>query len=60
MPLIIIAGYPCSGKTERANKIFNYLSKENNLPTVLINEESLLINKEEALKDYTSEKIFRS
>jgi protein KTI12 len=60
MPLIVMVGGPCSGKTFNANKIKDYLEKEKGKEVILINEESLGIIKEECYKDSTSEKMHRA
>ena len=60
MPLIVIAGGPCSGKTTVATKIKDYLEKEKGKKVLLINEESLGVNKVEFYKDSTCEKIIRA
>lgn len=51
MPLIIISGYPSSGKTQRVNEIKEYLTKrleqENkSLRIQVINDESLHVTKD--------------
>jgi hypothetical protein len=49
MPLIVICGPPCSGKTTRATEIKNYLEQYKK-PIFLINEEYLSLKKEESYK----------
>ena len=51
MPLIVLTGYPSSGKTQRTNEIKEYLSKrlteENkSLRIHIINDESLHVSKD--------------
>lgn len=46
MPLLLICGIPGSGKTTIANKIAEFLRTEKKKEVVLVNEESLKINKE--------------
>lgn len=51
MPLIIITGYPSSGKTQRANEIKEYLSERlqqegKSFRIHIINDESLHVPKE--------------
>lgn len=51
MPLIILTGYPSSGKTQRANEIKEYLSKrleeeKKSFRIHVINDESLHVVKE--------------
>lgn len=57
MPLILITGFPCSGKTTRANEIKEYFEKNHNSNVVLINEEVLSIKKDEAYKGFYYNKI---
>ena len=45
MPLVIMCGVPGSGKTTRAKQIADYLSKNHKQKVVLINEESLGLDK---------------
>jgi protein KTI12 len=59
MPLVVMVGGPCSGKTTIARKLAEYI-KDKGKDVVLINEESLLINKLDSYKDSTSEKILRA
>ena len=59
MPLIVLCGGPCSGKTTFANKIKEYFEKKNHI-VILINEETLKVNKSEIYKDNISEKNHRS
>lgn len=51
MPLIIICGFPSSGKTTRAKEIKLFLEK-NNYNVFLINEESLNINRNDYYGKY--------
>lgn len=53
MPLIMMCGIPCSGKTSRAKELYEYL-KEKNQKVVLINEESLLIKRSEGYQGIIS------
>ena len=58
MPLLVICGPPGSGKTTRAKQIEEFaLSK--NIKTILLNEEILNLEKENAYKDSNAEKISR-
>jgi protein KTI12 len=65
MPLVTFSGYPLSGKTTRAAELQKYL--ENYIQTnstsikriVLLNEESLMIDKKIAYQDQTNEKKSR-
>ena len=60
MPLIVICGNPCCGKTTVANKLKEYFEKQKNLVVNLINEESLNVDKNECYKDSLNEKNHRS
>ena len=60
MPLIIMVGIPCSGKTTRARQIADYLTQEVKLDVEIINEETLGLSKAEYYKDSQSEKILRA
>lgn len=51
MPLIIMVGIPCSGKTTRAKNIAKFLTEEKKLDIQIINEELLDLNKSEYYKD---------
>jgi len=62
MPLVIVCGYPKSGKTSFANLLYKYLVDKNNgieNKVILINEESLSINKSDGYKDSNNEKKTR-
>jgi protein KTI12 len=60
MPLVVMVGPPCSGKTFNALKIKTFIEKEKGKEVFLINEEYLSTVKEEAYKDSTSEKMHRA
>lgn len=47
MPLVVFCGPPCSGKTTRAKALYEHIKNELKRDAVLINEESLLIKKNE-------------
>jgi tRNA uridine 5-carbamoylmethylation protein Kti12 len=65
MPLVIISGYPKSGKTTFANLLLNYLETRlindniKDKKVILINEEMLSINKSDGYKDSNNEKKTR-
>ena len=60
MPLIIITGKPCTGKTTFAKQLVEHLLKTNSENNVaLVNEESLLIKKKEGYKNSFAEKETR-
>lgn len=50
MPLILICGYPSSGKTTRATELKSFLETEFKHDVIIINEENLEIDKMEAYK----------
>ncbi|GAM25867.1 hypothetical protein SAMD00019534_090420, partial [Acytostelium subglobosum LB1] len=58
MPLIVMSGPPSSGKTTRANDISKHFT-ELGKKVIIINEESMLINKNAGYKDSVSEKMTR-
>lgn len=59
MPLVVMVGGPCSGKTYFANKIKEYYESKGN--TIhLINEESLNVSKKDCYADSQSERTHRS
>ena len=59
MPLIIIAGGPVSGKTKRAYELASYFSKTYSKEVIVVNEESLKMDKAASYKDSSSEKVLR-
>lgn len=54
-----MVGGPCTGKTQTALKIKDYLEKEKKKEVILINEESLGFDRQDCYKDSNSEKILR-
>ena len=60
MPLIVMWGRPCSGKTTRALQIKAYFEEEHKKEVVLLNEEELKFDKNEYYLDSNSEKILRA
>ena len=60
MPLIVMCGNPCCGKTTVATKLKQFFENEKNMVVNLINEESLNVNKNEIYKDSLNEKNHRS
>lgn len=58
MPLIVLSGPPCSGKTTRAKELYEHFTNLGK-KVIIINEESLLINKNEGYKDSLTEKMTR-
>lgn len=50
MPLVVVCGIPGSGKTKRSKEIAQYLTQKHHCHVVLINEESLGVNKQEGYK----------
>ena len=59
MPLIIITGKPCTGKTTFARALVEYLKSRNLAQVELVNEESLNITKKEGYKNSFAEKNTR-
>jgi tRNA uridine 5-carbamoylmethylation protein Kti12 len=59
MPLIIVAGYPCVGKTVFSHKLMSFLQKRD-FEVVMFNEETLCIDKMVGYQDSTHEKETRS
>lgn len=60
MPLILMCGPPCSGKTELVKRISKEILDE--IPDTeihIINEESLNVNKQETYSDMIKEKDLR-
>jgi tRNA uridine 5-carbamoylmethylation protein Kti12 len=50
MPLVVVCGIPGSGKTKRAIELANFLTQTHKCKVVLINEESLGIDKSEGYR----------
>ena len=50
MPLIVMCGIPCSGKTTLAKKLASYLEQEAGKKVDIVNEESLSLNKQAAYR----------
>ena len=60
MPLIIICGNPCSGKTTFTNRLKDYLQSTRSIERIIvINEESLNINKQLGYSNSSLEKSTR-
>jgi protein KTI12 len=62
MPLVMMCGLPCSGKTRRAQQIAAHLStvpEAQRMPIHVVNEESLNIQRDLAYKDSVSERMAR-
>ena len=57
MPLILICGYPYSGKTTRATELKSFFETEFKHDVIIINEESLEIDKIDAYKGDFLQKI---
>lgn len=61
MPLVIVCGYPSSGKTTVSNRLKTYLEEEKKKNVILISENDLVDkNKNEIFGDSTKEKPIRS
>lgn len=61
MPLITLCGFPCVGKTKFAALLASHIEKSGNfdMKCVVINEETLHINKPEHYKSAAQEKVLR-
>lgn len=59
MPLVVLTGMPCVGKTTFAQDLAAYLSSQVTSSVILINEESLGIPKSEAYSSEFQEKKTR-
>jgi protein KTI12 len=60
MPLLIMVGVPCAGKSTRALQIAKYLTEEKKMDVHIVNEELLGLNKADYYKDPQQEKILRA
>ena len=49
MPLIVMVGIPCAGKTTRARQLKQYFEQAHSKEVQIINEEFLGLSKEEYL-----------
>lgn len=52
MPLIVMVGIPCSGKSTRSKQLEKYL-KEKGMEVQIVNEEALGLDKKSYLADPT-------
>eukprot|EP01031_Cornospumella_fuschlensis_P034083 gene34083-41254_t len=59
MPLIIVTGRPCTGKTTFASRLKDYLLASGKENVILVNEESLNLSKSESYQSATKEKVLR-
>lgn len=59
MPLIIVAGRPCVGKTTFAENLKEYIIAQGHPNVTLVNEESLRINKADGYSNSNKEKDIR-
>ena len=59
MPLIIIAGYPCCGKSTFCVRLASYLEAQGVKKVIIINEETENINKRSAYLESSAEKKTR-
>lgn len=60
MPLVIICGYPCSGKSTRALQLKNYLNESKNASVTVISENDSKYDKNEIYADARKEKEVRA
>ena len=59
MPLIVVCGKPCVGKTQFSNKLYSYLQSKS-CKVYLINEESEKISKLKGYENSLAEKSTRA
>ncbi|XP_029188575.2 protein KTI12 homolog [Acropora millepora] len=59
MPLVIMCGFPCSGKTKRANELKSYLQNSRGRSVQLSSDESLNFERNTAYAASSSEKELR-
>ena len=59
MPLVIVAGKPCTGKTNVANSLVEFLKQNGAKNVELVNEEYLNISKADGYKSSFDEKNTR-
>ncbi|XP_042241055.1 protein KTI12 homolog [Homarus americanus] len=59
MPLVIISGFPSSGKTRRTLEIKNYFESEKSKKVTVVSENELLVGKNEIFSDSKQEKEIR-
>lgn len=59
MPLVIVCGYPCCGKTRFSTELAAYITSKSTVPVILINEESESISKKRGYIDSAAEKSTR-
>ena len=60
MPLLVMVGGPCSGKSTRAKQVRDYLASVHQQDVQIVSEELLDLNKQTYLQDPTKEKILRA
>lgn len=63
MPLLVMCGAPCSGKSKRVLEIKEFLEKKggkNQFDVKVISEEGLNISKLQAYESYSQEKMTRA
>lgn len=60
MPLILLCGNPCTGKTSFARRLVEYLKEKGITNVELVNEESVNIDKKEGYKVTFREKSTRA
>lgn len=59
MPLIIVCGNPCTGKTRFCHQLVEYLRDHGTVNVELINEESINVSKKDGYKSSFQEKTTR-
>lgn len=53
MPLVIVSGRPATGKTTFAKELVSFLEENHNKVCVLLNEESLVLNRNDCYAGMT-------
>ncbi|XP_060560843.1 protein KTI12 homolog [Ruditapes philippinarum] len=59
MPLILMCGFPSSGKSKRANELEKYFSNECQKKVTVISDHTIGVNRNETYDDSKKEKIVR-
>ncbi|XP_060602106.1 protein KTI12 homolog [Ruditapes philippinarum] len=59
MPLILMCGFPSSGKSKRANELDKYFSNDCQKKVTVISDHTIGVNRNETYDDSKKEKIVR-
>ncbi|XP_058501819.1 protein KTI12 homolog isoform X2 [Solea solea] len=60
MPLIVMSGFPCSGKTRRAKELKDYFEQSSKLKVHIVGDEALGVDKNSVYGDSQKEKNVRA